>query len=384
MRTMEVWPEPVEQGGDFLTMAATLEWPDTKDRFRLWYRLPGLLYSRLTRSAEPLLLGSLFSAMRTSSRLVVHGEVSPSLLKNLVEFQMAWTRWKPELYRMVDIAVDKEQEQEPASTTGTVMVFSGGADSAFSAWRHHREEVGRERCDLRAGVLVHGFDIPLSDESGYAGAADKAGQMLASLGMDLLRMATNFRELKDDWEDAHGAGLLSCLSLLQGHYRAGLIASSYPYEMLSFPCGSNPLTDGMLSSGAFPIIHDGAGYNRFEKLQSLVQWPEAMQHMRVCWQGVPRDRNCCRCQKCVSNMIYLRILGKAGPPCFPLDISDREITWLHCQDQAMIVSMQRLLTRAREQQRNDSWVRALERCILINRLRLNRMTGWMFRSGTQI
>lgn len=379
-RTMELWLEPAVANGQTVTLAATLERPDAPERFRLWYRLPETFQSALPESADPFVMGCLFSAMRTGSRLAVHGQASPSLLRNLVEFQMAWTSWRPEMYRMVDIVADAERERVPAADDqAAVMAFSGGADSAFTAWRHRRDEIGRERCDLRAGVLIHGFDIPLDDESGFAGALRGSGAMLASLGMELFSMATNFRELEDYWEDAHGAGLASCLAALQGRYRMGLIAASYPYALLSLPYGSNPLTDVMLSSDAFRIVHDGAKYNRLDKLLPLTRWPEAMQHMRVCWEGIPRDRNCCRCQKCVSNMLYLRILGQRLPPCFPLDIGDREVARLPCHDDAMLVSMERLLKRARAACPGESWVRALHRCVLRNRLRLSRRTAWIFR-----
>jgi hypothetical protein len=126
----------------------------------------------------------------------------------------------------------------------------------------------------------------------------------------------------------------------------------------------------MLSSNSFRIIHDGARFNRLEKLRSLARWPEAMENMRVCWEGGQRDRNCCRCQKCVSNMLYLRILGQRLPKCFPCDISDREIVRLKYQDQAMIKSMERLVRAAKQEKVSGSWVLALKTSIIINRIML--------------
>lgn len=370
MATLEIWPEARVENAESVTVSATLERPGGAGRLLLWYRIPSSFRAALSANMDPLVRAVVFTAMRTASRLVVHGAASPSLLRNLEEFQTAWVAWKPALYHRVEITAEAEQEPEPAGNESAVMGFSGGADSAFTAWRHRVGAMGRAQCNLRAAVMVHGFDIPLDDPGGYEAAAVRSEAMLSSLGVPLIRMATNFRELQDVWEDAHGAGLASCLSLLQGQHRIGLIASSYPYPLLSLPYGSNPLTDVMLSGDAFRIVHDGAGHNRLEKLRTLIRWPEAMEHMRVCWEGRQRDRNCCRCQKCVSNMLYLRILGQERPKCFPLDISDREIMRTRCPDRASLVSMERLLRVARLEGVSGSWVRALRGSVLLGRIRL--------------
>lgn len=368
MSALEIWPEPPTVEGDTVTVSASLDRPGGGGRFRLWYRLPSSFRDTLSDSCDPFVQAAMFTAMRTASRVVIHGRASPSLLRNLVEFQMAWTSWKPDLYHPVELCADTEVEREPADDAAALMVFSGGADSAFTAWRHRRGCLGRERYDLRAGVLVHGFDIPLEDVSGYEGAAVGSAAMLASLGLPLVRLATNFRDLGDDWVDAHGAGLASCLTVLRGSCGAGLIASSYPYATPTYPYGSNPLTDVMFSSRTFRIVHDGAKYNRLEKLRALVGWPEAMQHLRVCWEGEHRDRNCCRCQKCVSNMLHLRILGQSLPACFPRDIGDREIALIRCRDLGMIESMERLARTARRKRVSASWVRMVRLCATLNRL----------------
>jgi hypothetical protein len=77
-------------------------------------------------------------------------------------------------------------------------------------------------------VLVHGFDIPLGQEGIFASAAGRAREMLASLGMDLIPVATNFREQGGTWAHAYGTGLVSCLMLLQGRFREGLVAKGIP------------------------------------------------------------------------------------------------------------------------------------------------------------
>ena len=364
-----LWPEETSQENDSITLAATLERSDGA-RQRLWYRLPGYLRTALAKNCDPFLLGVLFNIMRTPNELVVHGRVSPSLLRNLVEFQEAWVSWLPGKYHCIAISADQEKESLPVESDETILTFSGGADSAYSAWRHRLGSAGRLRRKLTAGMMLHGFDIPLEETGIFARAAERSRRMLTSLGIELIPVETNFREVGGTWEDAHGAGLASALSLLQGRFRTGMIASSYIYSSLVLPCGSNPVTDGLMSSAAFQIVHDGAAVHKVDKLREISQWPEAMQYLRVCWSGEQKDRNCCRCQKCVWTMLSFRLNGMPLPECFEQDIDDRQILRLRYHDLGEVMSMERLVRRARSASISSSWVQALQTSIWLNRLRL--------------
>jgi hypothetical protein len=365
----ELWLKDwVETEGQIM-VAATMERPDGS-RCDLWYRVPADLKPALTRHADPFVAGILFGVMHTGGRLLVHGDVSPSLLRNMEELQGAWVMWRPELYRKVEIVADRECEAAPAETTAAVSTFSGGVDSCFTAWRHRAKLAGPQQCDLRAGLVVHGFDIPLNMQADYNTAAEQVEQMLASIDMKCIRMATNFRELRGHWEDTHGAGLASCLMLLQQGYRQGLIASSYAYSYLVIPYGSNPMTDGMFSSDAFPVIHDGAIFARLEKTRAITQWPAVPKYLRVCWKGPQYDRNCCKCQKCVSVIFHFRLLGLSQMACFPDDITDRQIIWMSYPRTGQINSMKRTIVMAKELNVTDSWVRALKISIFLNQVRM--------------
>jgi len=365
----ELWlKEWVEVDGQ-ITVAAAMERPDGS-RCDLWYRVPAEVKPALTRHADPFVAGILFDVMHTGGRLLVHGDVSPSLLRNIEELQGAWAKWRPELYRNVEVVADRECEATPAETTAAVSTFSGGVDSCFTAWRHHAQLAGPQQCDLRAGLIVHGFDIPLNMQADYNAAADRVEQMLATIDMKCIRMTTNFRELRGHWEDTHGAGLASCLMLLQQGYRQGLIASSYAYSYLVIPYGSNPMTDGMFSSNAFPVIHDGAIFARLEKTRAIAQWPAVPKYLRVCWKGPHYDRNCCTCQKCVSVIFHFRLLGLSAMDCFPDDITDRQIIWMSYPRKDEIDSMKRTIVMAKELNVTDSWVRALKISIVLNQIRM--------------
>lgn len=377
---IHLWLETVTQDSDILTLGTILESSDGA-RQRLWYRLPAAHREALTGSCDPFVLGTIFHLMKSPVSLHVHGQVSPTLLRNLAEFMEAWKAWKPAKYHCIEILADEEREQPGSGTDRAIMGFSGGCDSTFTAWRHRSGHAGRQQANLAAGVMVHGFDIPLEESGAFSRAAEKARLTLVSIGMELIPMATNLRSLRGNWEDGHGAALASCLMLLQGGYAAGLIACGYKYSDIPIPpFGTNPITDWMMSSGSFRIITDGAAYTKIEKIQLFNQWPQALKYLRVCWIGEHKDGNCCRCQKCVVAMLSFRLLGLPLPESFELDISNHEIMRLRYTDQAQIRSMKLLAARARKAKIHASWVRALEVSVWINRLRLMFMQRVPFRN----
>ena len=217
--------------------------------------------------------------------------------------------------------------------------------------------------------MVHGFDIPINQPDVFARAAERSTRMLASIGVDLIPVSTNQREQRRNWDDSYAAALASCLMLFQGKYNAAYISSAYPYNDLILPCGSNPITDHLLSNDSFQIIHEGAAYSKVEKMRQIIQWPEAMQYLRVCWQGPHLDRNCCRCQKCVTMMLIFRALGKDSLPAFPFDISDSEIRHLKYSTRGDIHSTGRVMNMMKSiNYSSPSTYNAMKVSIIINRI----------------
>ncbi len=340
-----------------------------QQRSNLWYRL-GAEHRRLfTKTSDPFVVAMIFNAMRKSTDLYVHGQVSPSLLRNLEEFQAVWNCWLPNRYTKIEINADIEQEQPKTNRSeNAVMAFSGGVDSCFTAWRHHNGSCGRIRRNLQAAMMIHGFDIPLEEKNVFERAAENSQKILAPLGITLIPVATNFRDLDDYWNDAHIAGLTSCLMLLQEDYEIGLIASSPPYNNISIapPWGSNPITDRLLSNNTFEIIHDGAAFTRAEKIRAISNWPQALRYLRVCWEGEQKDRNCCRCEKCIRTILNFRVIGLDLPACFEQDVTGSQIAAVRGLNKQHIFDYKKILSSAKAAGICDSWVAALEKCIKQN------------------
>ena len=373
MRQIHLWREEAIESDGLTTVSVTIELSN-QGRSRLWYRVPSEYGELLTPSCDPFVVATIFLAMSKRADMVVHGEASPSLLQNLAEFQAAWRAWRPYHYGQIEIAAEVERE---ASQTGdkAIAAFSGGVDSCFTVFRHQRGRCGRFQRHVKAGLMIHGFDIPLEQQQVFSVAAEKSKKMLASLGVELIPMATNFREIKQDWEDAFGAGTASCLMLLQGGFTAGLVGSSDPYIALNLPYGSNPITDHLLSSRAFQIVCDGASFTRLEKVKEIADWPEALQNLRVCWQGAQKDRNCGQCEKCIRTILGFRVLGLDLPSCFEQDVTDQQILGIRGLTAIQRYDLELILEAAKGSV-SGSWVTALEQCIYRNRQEGAKSDKW--------
>ena len=123
--------------------------------------------------------------------------------------------------------------------------------------------------------------------------------MVESVGLELVTVQTNLWEIVSGRWYPIGAGLSSVLHLLGARFGTGLIPGTTSYRHLVFPLGSSPVSDVMLGSTSFEIVHDGAGDERFEKIRHLANWDEALDDLRVCLADPQHHRNCGRCLKCM-------------------------------------------------------------------------------------
>lgn len=377
-KTLHIWPHEVSEQGGSVRVSATLA-GDGQKPLELWFAVPSDRQITLSRLCDPFVLAALFLAMRTSKRMAVHGGVSSSLLRNLEEFQAVWTSWMPTVLSDTEISAEMEYEDGDMPATGrSIMAFSGGLDSCFTAYRHNKRTCGRLHRDICAGVLVHGFDIPLADTEGFDLAKERAQVMLNSLGMQLIPMATNIRSLGENWDISHGTATAACLTVLRSGYSSGIVAGSFTYDSLylNIPWGSNPVTDGLLSATDFPIINDGSRYSRVEKLRQISGWPEAMANMRICWEGDLPGANCCRCEKCIRAILSFHVLGMPLPPCFAHDITEQQVMSVKVPDLAILFEYRCMLSTARAIGSPVRLIRLLDACIRENEKRLTGIGVW--------
>lgn len=235
------------------------------------------------------------------------GIISPLLAGNLEtisEIYAAWIHGKK-------APLSFELASGPfAAAQGVSLFFSGGVDSFYSLVKH-REEIDNL-------ILIHGFDIPLSDSATFAQAEAQAREAARLAGKHLIIVRTNLHweqpSLPGGWGMYHGAALAAIAHALAPNHGKIYIASSYAYADLH-PWGSHPLMDRLWSTETLKFIHDG-GESRIEKLHLLLKHPEALMRLRVCWEN-EGNYNCGLCEKCVRTMLGLRAVGMNVCTAFP-------------------------------------------------------------------
>jgi hypothetical protein len=126
-----------------------------------------------------------------------------------------------------------------------------------------------------------------------------------------------------------------------------------------------------LSSEAFTVIHDGASDGRVDKINLVAEWPEALAHLRVCWEGHDPDRNCGRCEKCVRTILGFRANGHALPSSFEYDVTPADIEAVPPLTGPWLTEYQLILERAMQNgMGQEPWAQTIERKLRRDRLRV--------------
>jgi hypothetical protein len=111
------------------------------------------------------------------------------------------------------------------------------------------------------------------------------------------------------------------LQLFKGICGVGLLGGTYGCKDQLFPYGSNPITDPMLSTAGFRIMHDGIAYSRIKKFTALREWPTGYNALRICFTGIDKgiiqEGNCGKCSKCVRSLLRIHFDGLPVPESFP-------------------------------------------------------------------
>ncbi len=318
-------------------------------------------------SNDTLLDGNIFAillyAASRGKNLKVHGVVSHAAMRNIEELLLAWSSWKPEIYKKIEIIPDRISKiKKTANKEASISAFSGGVDSIFTALRHSRLLSKEIRYPLTSVLMVHGFDVDIYNIDGFKQLTSRTKPFLDDLGLELRTVRTNSRDLKlQDWDDSHALELAACLHMYYEEFDFGLIGSSDPYNIIDLPWGSNPVTDHLISGNQFSIIHDGAGFSRTEKVVSLLNFPIACQVLKVCWDGADQSRNCGKCEKCVSTQLnFLAAGAKHLPSCFPKNFNPQLINSIKIHTNVQLLELTQILDYAESKNIRQEWVSILK------------------------
>lgn len=256
----------------------------------------------VTRDATPWVPALVPIAMAVGADVIVEGPVDPATVSSTAQAQSVLHGWYPELPVVGVHAPSVPPAAQPSP--GVACFFSGGVDSFFSVLRH--------RDEITHLVFVHGFDIPITNEDLAGRARNAARDAAGSLGLPLIEVRTNLRELsngRSDWQTRyHGAAMATVAHALSDHFSRVLVPGSYSEKDLH-PWGTHPDLDRHWSGSRLRLEHDSVDVPRPEKVRSLAEHQVALDHLRVCFKNKDNAYNCGRCEKCLRTMINLSTAG---------------------------------------------------------------------------
>ncbi len=305
----------------------------------------------------------LLYAMMRGKNLKVHGVISQGAMRNIEELQLIWRRWKPDIYKKIEIIPDIVIDNNTANLEKkAISLFSGGVDSIFTILRHTKILPKNVHYPLRSALLIHGFDVDFYNETGFNQLIKRVQPFLDDLNLDLHTVRTNSRDLKiQDWDDSHGLELAACLNMYNDEFDFGLIGSSHSYEALKFPWGSTPVTDPLISGSKFFIKHDGSGFSRTEKISIIKDFPVACQVLKVCWSGSDQSSNCGKCEKCVRTQLsFLAVGADPNQSCFPDEFDINNINTIKINTISKHKALTVIANYARKNNIKEEWLSVLE------------------------
>jgi hypothetical protein len=244
----------------------------------------------------------------------IEGPLSTRLAHGLQEYQLALNFWFPKQMELVDMrAANLSSLPLEQAGQSCVTLFSGGVDSSYTLMSHLPDHQPNPDFQAKYAVFVHGFDIPLQNESAFKESLKIFSQQLEPLGVTVMPCRTNLHYFSSGllaWGIAHGGAIIGTGLVLDKLVRYFLVPSSYSLDGL-IPWGSSPMIDHWLSTESLHVIHHGTPLSRIEKVAAISSWPPAQQFLRVCVDESKRIgvNNCSNCEKCIRTMVMLEICG---------------------------------------------------------------------------
>ncbi len=268
------------------------------DGVELWFSSRDV---ELTPAPEAFGSALLLPSVHRERPLDITHEASTLWADNIQKLLKIWSEWWG--YRPMPANIRCRADSSRAGDK-TALAFTCGVDSFYSLMTGPRPDLL---------VSVHGFDVPLADETRMAAFASSTEDVAASFGITSAIVRTNLREHPASgkrrlWDRSHGGGIAGIAHLLGDRVGKFTISSSYAARNTR-PWGSTGDTDPLFSSDRVAIGHYGLDHAREEKIRLIANDPLVRRHLRVCWENRGATGNCSRCGKCLAAMLVLAEVG---------------------------------------------------------------------------
>ena len=152
-------------------------------------------------------------------------------------------------------------------------------------------------------------------------------------GIDSLFVDTNLHEvLNERYLDVSTQRTLSILLALQGLFGTYHYASTFRDEHFRFSeCNCayyDPLTVNCFATDSLRLFLSGASVSRIDKLMTLADYPEEAARIHPCTRRQAWEKNCCKCEKCIRDMMVIYAAKKTDrfAKTFDFDGFEKEIS----------------------------------------------------------
>ena len=264
---------------------------------------------------DAAVLGLAILSMSHNIEFTLERPISPAAAGVIERLEYATYLWMMPGNAPLRLRYEVGQTPPPApGRRDKILCLSGGVDStqaAIEAVTGH---------GYTHGLLVAGADYAGAAEPGFIDLKDRVARIADRLGLELLVVETNIRQLKMNWNMLHTVNLAMCLNALQDRAAEGAVAmdNSLTQQLARHPWGNNSEMVAALSSEALPIRPLGERVTRVQKVGVIAAHdPALMTDLSVCYHDTSTGGNCGRCEKCVRTRLAMVCAGLEQQPTFP-------------------------------------------------------------------
>lgn len=335
------------------------EWniPDT-----LWFRLPKKYEHSISTHSNSFLVAILGVAMHLKENIHVKGTISTQLLYNLAEYQRIAHFWCPDFFFPVLITADVvEPSKVRIPDMSNMCSISGGFDSLYTIWSHLPRNMRHRKFCLSHTLYIEGFDVPLNEHHTHEVKKQRFKELVEAEGLEFVSVATNIylflRYKKNHNQESllENAPLWATVLLFEGMISRFYFSSEDTFKtnvILNAPYLLMPLisTEGMQTTVYGEVV------SKHEKIETLMQWPQA-RALVVCCHTRPNGlENCGACEKCLRIIVLLAIEGRLQDyKKFPDEINIKKMLTMRYSmvDKFSFLAIKSLLERAYQKKK---WV----------------------------
>lgn len=300
----------------------------------IWVESPSLDFSAVVAAdaALPLALNAAPLVWSLGLELDFLG-ADPELIASLDRARAAMSKLWPDFSWPGRVVASSPETGRPRESR-TVLLFSGGLDSTFSAF---------SMVDERPTLLtVHGGrDLALADAAAWKATAAVAENFASRYGLEHHAVQSNFTSALTAAVDKrfeklpvsywaaiqHGLGLTGVAAPVMAALGADrLVVSATHSTGHTAGWGSHPTLEGQLRWSNASVEHFGYDHDRTAKVLGIVSIAREREielpHLIVCTRR-KRDGNCLSCAKCLRTMGSV-LVADVEPREFGFDISARD------------------------------------------------------------